>query len=377
METYFASAERTGPDTLKKEISIINNSPVMSTLLSTVGGLLAIVDTNRQLVAINYSMLELLGVPDPSEALGLRPGEVLQCPHSTEEPGGCGTSRSCRSCGAVIAMTASMECNEPVENKCQLRATIQGTIANLVLNVRSHPVDVDEQTFLLLFIQDITDAENKAALERSFFHDISNSIFSLMGTTELLAMTHGQNHLIETVRQAALQLKKEIEMQRCISESKTSSYSPEHQLTTTGWIQDQLMAFFENHAVRAGKTIECSINQTDCCFTTDTSLLMRILSNMTTNALEATTPELPVKIWAQETPQNIAFHVHNEQPIPEDVALHIFKHHFSTKGGAGRGIGTFSMKLFGEKVLKGHVSFTTSEAEGTTFRISLPTVPNL
>mgnify|MGYP006293419399 CR=1 len=37
----------------------------------------------------------------------------------------------------------------------------------------------------------------------------------------------------------------------------------------------------------------------------------------------------------------------------------LFKRSFSTKG-VGRGIGTYSMKLFGEKYLKGKVDFKNS-----------------
>jgi citrate synthase len=38
----------------------------------------------------------------------------------------------------------------------------------------------------------------------------------------------------------------------------------------------------------------------------------------------------------------------------------------------GRGIGTYSMKLIGEKVLNGHVSFSTSKSGGTIFKFACP-----
>jgi sensor histidine kinase regulating citrate/malate metabolism len=57
--------------------------------------------------------------------------------------------------------------------------------------------------------------------------------------------------------------------------------------------------------------------------------------------------------------------------IPEDVRLQIFQRSFSTKG-SGRGLGTYSMKLFGENYLHGRVYFRTNEKQGTTFTIELP-----
>jgi sensor histidine kinase regulating citrate/malate metabolism len=48
----------------------------------------------------------------------------------------------------------------------------------------------------------------------------------------------------------------------------------------------------------------------------------------------------------------------------------LFRRSFSTKG-RGRGIGTYSMKLLGEKYLKGRVWFTSSPNAGTTFFIEV------
>ena len=40
--------------------------------------------------------------------------------------------------------------------------------------------------------------------------------------------------------------------------------------------------------------------------------------------------------------------------------------------GAGRGIGTYSIRLLGERYLGGRVSFDSTPEAGTTFRIHLP-----
>jgi sensor histidine kinase regulating citrate/malate metabolism len=57
------------------------------------------------------------------------------------------------------------------------------------------------------------------------------------------------------------------------------------------------------------------------------------------------------------------------EAVPE-ISNRLFQRNFSTKSEAGRGIGTYSMKLFGEKVLGGKVSFTSSEEDGTLFKFS-------
>jgi K+-sensing histidine kinase KdpD len=372
MRTYFASAERTNASKLKEEISTVSQNPVMEGLLKTVAGLLAVVDQNRQIVAANDALLQLLGIQDPFEALGLRPGEVLKCPHSCREPGGCGTSELCRTCGTVIAMVSSMEMDAPVEKTCNLTATIQGNPVDLVLKVRSHPLEIAKERFLLLFLQDITDLENKAAMERIFYHDINNVLCSLLGTAELLSYKYPQDEHIKIIHQIAHMLPKEIEIQRYIALSHTNQYSPRMETVTTHQLHNLTINFFANHPAAQKKTLRCYLNLIDIPFQTDVSVLQRILFNMVTNALEATTPDKPVIIWAEATQSNIVFCVQNPQVIPEEIALRIFEHHFSTKPGSGRGTGTFSMKLLGEKILGGKVSFTTTEKKGTIFRLALP-----
>ena len=57
--------------------------------------------------------------------------------------------------------------------------------------------------------------------------------------------------------------------------------------------------------------------------------------------------------------------------MPRNVQLQVFQRSFSTKG-PGRGIGTYSMKLFAEQYLKGKIWFTTEKSTGTTFYFSIP-----
>ncbi len=55
--------------------------------------------------------------------------------------------------------------------------------------------------------------------------------------------------------------------------------------------------------------------------------------------------------------------------MPPEVQAQVFQRSYSTKG-AGRGLGTYAMKLFGEGVLHGEVGFDTGPG-GTVFWIRL------
>lgn len=93
---------------------------------------------------------------------------------------------------------------------------------------------------------------------------------------------------------------------------------------------------------------------------------------MIINACEATQIGKTIKIWTEEQNNFISFCVWNDSEIPKDISLRIFQRNFSTKNKVGRGIGTYSMKHFGETILGGKVNFVTSKFDGTTFSFTLP-----
>jgi PAS domain-containing protein len=125
MDTYYADPKKTDHEELETEIKIVDSNPVVSGLLDTISGLLAVIDENRQIVALNHSFLKMLGIKDPYKALGLRPGEAMNCIHKNEASG-CGTTKYCSSCGAAIAIVTSLEEEKPVEKVCVLSAKKEG-----------------------------------------------------------------------------------------------------------------------------------------------------------------------------------------------------------------------------------------------------------
>ncbi len=372
MGTYFAPAGRTSAAELHAEIEIVSRSPVTVGLLHTVGGLLAILDEHRQIVALNDSFLNMLGITDPGESLGLRLGEALQCNYAHDEPDGCGTTRYCQNCGAAIAMVSSLEQGQAVERICALTATKDGVPLELALLVRGCPVQIESRRFLLIFVQDVTVHEQRAALERTFFHDIANLLNGLVGASEILALESPDTDLAQIIHEASMRLVREVEIQRCLLRAERGSYVVEAKRVEASALLSELQSFFVGHAAVAGKSLAIREPAPGLALQTDLSLLLRVLCNMVTNALEATAMGGVVRLWTEPNREAISFCVWNETAIPPDVALRVFGRNFSTKKGEGRGIGTYSMKLFGERMLGGKVDFTSSPQAGTVFRIALP-----
>jgi signal transduction histidine kinase len=372
--TYFAPPERATTERLKNDIALLSNNPVINALLLSVGGLLAVLNEERQIVSLNSELLRELGIMDAEEVLGLRPGEAIQCIHSGEMPGGCGTSQSCSGCGAVLAIVTSMASNHPVERKCVATVERNGRKEDICLRVRSSPLAVDSQRFLLLFIHDITQSEKWASLERAFFHDISNIITGIMGAAELMKIKDaaGKNELSKQIVLMVERLDSEVRIQRSLSADAGGDYRLSSSTVLLSEVFKTAAEFFATHPAAADKKLVLSDEAAEGSLSTDINLLMRVLTNMLLNAFEASEMGDEVRFTAERARGLITFSVWNRQPIPSHVAMRIFQRHFSTKTGTGRGVGTFGMKLIGESMLGGHIDFYSTEAFGTVFRFTLP-----
>jgi len=376
MKTYFADPRRTDRKTLVGEIQLVSQDPILSGLLSTVGGLLAILDEQRQIVALNDAFCKMLGITDSKEFFGLRLGEALHCTHADDEPAGCGTTKFCSTCGAAIAIVASLKTLQPAERLCALRIETETKSKDCVFKIRSQPIQVKNNHFLLLFLQDVTLEQHRAALQRVFFHDINNMLTGLVGASELLSLKEKQSDLSRIIHKLSLRMSTELEIQKLLIDDESFTFTPHWETVETSEVLKEIQTLFSCHPKAENKILAFIPLHRPQSLQVDSTLLIRILSNMITNALEASAPRSTVKIWMETKGNMVTFNVWNDKAIPPDIARRIFHRNFSTKTGQGRGIGTYSMKLLGEDILGGKVSFTTSEKQGTTFSYTLPLEPS-
>ncbi|MCI0471607.1 MAG: sensor histidine kinase, partial [Candidatus Aminicenantes bacterium] len=260
MATYFAPAERTGEKELAAEIAAMSNNPLISGLLQTTNGLLAVLDEHRIVVAYNDSFLQILGLEDSAKVLGLRPGEAIQCIHAYDEPGGCGTSKYCCTCGIAVAIVSSLEHNKPAERICALTIKKSDREVDIAVHARCRPIDIDGKKYLLLFLQDISQQQQRAAIERTFFHDLNNIIGMLVGASELLVGKE-PSRLAGIVHKVSLRLMEEVVIQRCLlQQTDTADYQPRRDEIKPGQILTELHSFFSTHPAAYNKKIEFSEN---------------------------------------------------------------------------------------------------------------------
>lgn len=373
MSPLRATVGRADQDELQAAVSAVVRHPVVDGLLSAAGGLLAVLNPQRQILALNQAFLAMLAIDDAAAVLGLRPGEAIGCVHADEGPDGCGTGPDCPTCGCVAAVVESLDRNRPVERTCALSVARRGRRDDLFLRVRAAPVNLDGMPLVVVFLQDISLQQKWQAIERLFFHDVNNLVSGLLSTSEFILDGKGTAdvQLVQDLQLFARRLAGEFEMQRSLIQDPIAGYQPMIRPVALRLVFEELVRRFANHPAARRRRLAVPPALPELSLNTDFALLMRVLTNMVTNAFEAIDAGQAVRVDFAEGPSGAVFSVSNPGVIPPENARRIFQRNFSTKGEAGRGLGTYSMKLFGEQWLGGRVEFTTAEADGTVFRFHL------
>lgn len=347
---------------------------ILVELINTLPDIVAILDEERRLVYANKAMENSLGEQGLEAVFNLRPGEIFGCVHSQKTPGGCGASEACEFCGAMRAMQQSKPHGSTIAKDYRILSTVQGRSKGYNFRFTSTPVSSESHFFYLVTLEDTSDQRRKAELERIFFHDLMNALGSLHGVISLIREKDKPDPLHMEILEATYN-----SLYDSISEQKQYSLAESGQLTvrkeeihTRDLLIEVALPFSGDNGFTSKIEVEENIAETT--FVSDPVLLGRVLTNMIKNALEASEPEKPVRIGAGLSDAQVYFWVHNHGMIPREVQHQLFERSFSTKG-AGRGLGTFSMKLIGETYLGGKVDFSSDEQNGTVFRITLPTHP--
>jgi signal transduction histidine kinase len=171
---------------------------------------------------------------------------------------------------------------------------------------------------------------------------------------------------------ATLRLIDEVKNQRELSAAETGDLELHPVAIRTRKLLNSVREFYQVHEVAEDRFINIDPATADLTLTSDRVLVERVLGNLVKNALEASQPGQTVTLSCfTDGGERVIFSVHNETAMPREVQLQMFQRSFSTKG-SGRGLGTYSVKLFTERYLQGTVTFATSAEKGTTFTVSYP-----
>lgn len=371
LSTEFAPAERLGSEAIIEQNRKIKESPIVKSVLNAIPEAVLILNQHRQAVFVNSALINNLKLTEEQLLRGDRPGELLKCDHSDKSEGGCGTTRYCRQCGAALATLASQE-GEIREEECRISQKESGTA--LDLRIKAAPFYFKGENYTIFSILDISDEKRRDVLQRIFLHDILNTAGGLSGYSELLKMAE-EGEDTEEYKEVIFNLTKkiisEIRTQKELLAAENGQLEPDFEDLNSIDILNNVVHIYEQHEVSKNKKLTISKNAESIDFYSDETLLTRVLGNLIKNALEASRDQGEVTVGVMMQDNQVVFSVQNQTTIPEEIQLQLFRRSFSTKG-AGRGLGTYSVKLLTEKYLKGNVNFLSNEQKGTEFSLILP-----
>jgi hypothetical protein len=360
-------ARRASPAEIERQVAVVGASPVVAALLEAVDAALLVLNDRRQVVAWN-------GSPDRNSLpVGQRPGEVLGCVNSAST-GGCGTTVSCETCGALAAVVGCEAGARRVESACLI--PLPGG-ATAELDVRATPVRIGSERFTVVTLRDVSSERRREALEQIFFHDLLNTASGIRGWASRLGRPDADvKRAGARLDVLSRQLEREIGDHRALVLAESGTLVPSQVTVCVPALVEEVAALFAEHPAGRDRTLETWVSDPGLAVETDPALLGRVLVNMVRNALEATAPGGVVRLaCTEELPTGaLRFEVHNDGVIPDEVRPGVFRRSFSTKG-RGRGLGTYGMKLLGERFLGGAVAFRSSPDAGTTFEFRLPRRP--
>lgn len=369
--TAFAPAERASREAVHAQYQTFVGTHCRA-FFDTLPTVIMALNCQRQVVFANSAAVNFLGASVVEDVLGKRPGEALGCINAGLGPGGCGTSKHCRNCGAVQAILAALE-GAWADEECKLLRREQQLLEGLDLHVTATPLTIEGALFVVFAVTDISHEMRRRSMERIFFHDVLNLAGGINGLVDLLRTecSSGQSNEFQVLHTATQALVDEIVAQRELLAAETNELKPTLSLVDASGILRQLAGLYAASPLAQGQGIQvvehCPVFQIE----TDERLVHRVLGNMLKNALEAGQVGDTVRLACDDEGETVCFRVHNASVIPEKIQENIFHRRFSTRG-ASRGLGTYSMLLLTERYLRGSVWFTSTEAEGTTFFLRLP-----
>lgn len=369
--TRAALVERAAAGEVRRQSRLFSERMLLRILPEVVPCALVVLNAQRQIVFANDRFMDLAYPGKRRDQIyGLRPGEALGCIHASEDPGGCGATEFCSTCGAVGAILASQQGQAEVR-ECRI---LRGESSEaLDLRVWASPVEVGGESFSVFAALDISHEKRRQALERIFLHDIHNVACGLSWCIGFLdkAGPQERGRHIDDIRRLCRELNEEIGAQRTLlrAESGELVFTPAKVGTLA--LLKEAVDLYRSHPVAQGRLLRLDERAQDATVVSDRVLLLRVVCNLIKNALEACRDGQTVTVGCTADGGTAEFWVHNAGFMPREVQLQVFQRSFSTKG-LGRGLGTYSVRLLTERYLKGSVSFTSSADLGTTFRVRCP-----
>ncbi len=307
-------------------VSLMNSMPDMTMLLTAEG----------QIISANNSMIDFLGIQCIEHVAGLSFGEALGCSGANDAVAECVSTRS------------------TVTRDIHIRTRDS---ADLDVSIRTSVLPFEGQDFVVAAMKDISAEKLSYAIERMFFHDILNMAGGVRGLSGLLVDASNDPETAaeysQDIYNLSDQLIDDIQAHRQLLAIENDRLNANISECDLAELMEAVVSQYRRHEQAYRKTLTLMETPANLKIMTDESILKRVLGNMIKGALKSTPPAGEVKLWAMERHDSVEFIVHSDGTEGDDIRIYM-------------------IRLFTENACGGKVDFTSTEIDGTTFKVTLP-----
>lgn len=327
----------------------------------------------RQVVYSNQKALNFLNHDFFTDTLGLRIGALFDCINASVDGNFCGEANKCKFCNASHSFIDS-QLGKFSEATCVITQTSQKTIA---LDISANPYLDSGTLYSLISFKETASKPKNELFENIFLHDILNTASNIHGCLDVYSSVPEENRpkLFKMIQDTSAQLIDEIRSHQALVSAAYEKLKISLSPVISKNILDKISEIFNNNVLFEDLTVVVSKDTEKFVIQTDETLLFRVLQNLVKNALEASKKSSTVMLCCNNINGYAKFTVYNKGFIFSDLQSEIFKENTSTKPSHS-GVGLYSVKLLTQKYLKGKVTFSSTEKNGTFFSIKIPLVHN-
>jgi signal transduction histidine kinase len=349
-----------------------SNESFFQTFLEALPFIGIILDQDRKILYYNNKLPLVLSLNSSESIVGKRPGDLFGCLNALCNSDGCGFHPACQYCGILRTVIESQQRGSRTENKTELLTFRNNQNSALDLNVIATPFTYQNHQCIIVTFEDLSAENRRRMLERIFFHDITNSVGSLMGLSELFEgnLQSITSEDVALLSYSARKIYDEIQSQKILLYAETNELTAVKVHVNAADLINESVKQMNFVAKSQNKNIVVVKSEPIYC-TTDIILFQRVLINLLKNAIEAVPSEATITCDYFDDNNSLTITVNNPGVIPDEIKYHIFRRSYSTKG-IGRGVGTYSVKLLVEQYLGGLTFFSSEPENGTTFYVRIP-----
>ncbi|HPS83073.1 MAG TPA: PAS domain-containing sensor histidine kinase [Bacteroidales bacterium] len=335
-------------------------------LLKNISPMVMVLTRNRQIVYVNKSMEQFLGIADAGELLGTRPGEAMRCEYADVSRSGCGASAFCKYCGFNQALFDAEIAKPASKYDCHL-LNKAGNTYNLGVSVT--PFEYMANRYMFCVIENRADSHYRDLLENIF----SNNLKSILSSMQSLVKASGSLSPAEfqpLMRAQLMQIDEVINNFDILQKIESGEPLPGRQeWFSVKQLVDEVITNLRLRQDLRLKYIKKAIP--DLMVFSNRTLLGYVLSSIVKNAMEAENDRNEILVSVIDSTATISFKIKNQSVMDEKQQKLVFTR-FAAGGEGKMGLGTYCAKKLATNYLSGKISFISNREKGTVFTIRIP-----